>query len=67
MINFIRRSSIGGDSEALPEGVQLRPGQMAALLLPHSGGEATVASGDGRGTKNGGSRQKRWFRVSSSG
>lgn len=52
------RSSIRGDSEALPKGVQLRPGQMVAFLLPHSGGEATMVSGDGRGTKTGGSGQK---------
>lgn len=67
MINFIRRPSIRGDSEALLEGVQLRSRQMAAFLLPHSGGETTVASSDGRGTKAGGSGQKRRIGVSSSG
>lgn len=47
MINFIRRPSIRGDSEALPKGVQLRSGQVVAFLLPYSGRETAVASGDG--------------------
>lgn len=58
MINFICRPSIRGDSEALPKGVQLRPRQMVAFLLPHSGGKAALANSNGRGTKASGSRQK---------
>jgi len=45
----------------------LRPGQVVAFLLPHSGRETTVADGDGGGTKIGSSGQKRRIRVSSSG
>lgn len=62
-----RRSSIGSNSEALSESIQLRSRQMAALLLPYRRGKTTLAGGDGRGTKTDSSGQEWRIRVSGCG